>query len=42
MMKFSTQNATLKAVYSGINKLSALFEEISTFENPRFMGDSFI
>ena len=35
-----TQNATLKAVSSGINKLPALFEEVSSFENPRFMGDA--
>jgi len=35
-----TQNGILKSVFSGTDKLSSIFEEVSSFEKPRFMGDT--
>ena len=35
-----TQNSILKSVFSGTDKLIAIFEEVSSFEKPRFMGDT--
>jgi len=35
-----TQNGILKSVFSGTNKLGAIFEKVSSFEKSRFMGDT--